>query len=127
MRYTNERAFTLIEVLVTIFIVGVTAVLFAAAVKTLSFTRDVRYEDTALRIASKKLEELRADGYAGLPASSSFSDALLSSLPSASASTTMATYNAKTKKALVQVGWQPPGQSVRVITLVTLVTQTGGL
>jgi len=121
------RGFTLIEVLISIFVLGALVALFTTALMTANITRAARHEDIALKIASYKLEELRALGYANLPASGSFSNSLLSSLASSSASTSISDFNAKTKKAVVSVGWQEGSLGTHIISLTTLITQTGGL
>lgn len=125
MSRARSTGFTLIEVLVAIFLVGTATVLFGAALNTLAFTRSVRYDDTALRIAQQKLETLRAGGYSSLPASGSFSDPLLANLPDGYASTTVSDFNAKTKEVIVEVGWQQAGKATRSISLSTLITQSG--
>ena len=121
-----ERGFTLIEILVTVFILGVMVALFTAALEVASATRVARHEDLALKIANLEMETLRGLGYDALPASGAFSDSLLSALPSSSASTSITDFNAKTKKVIVGVGWREESGN-RVISLTTLVTQIGGL
>lgn len=121
------RGFTLIEVAVTILLIGVAASLFAVAHNTLSVTRNLSYDDVALRIANAELESLRTGGYGALPASDSFASPLLSELPDGSASTSITALNAKTKQVIVQVGWLQAGQVPRTLELATLITETGGL
>lgn len=122
-----DRGFTIVEVAVTILLIGVAASLFAVAHNTLSVTRNLSYDDVALRIASTELESLRASGYGALPASGSFASPLLSELPNGSASTSITVLNAKTKQVIVQVGWLQAGQVPRTLELATLITETGGL
>ncbi len=124
---SSQRGFTLIEVLVSVFVFGSVVILLVGVFNLTLLTRLARQEDIALKIADHKLEELRNDGYAGLPASGSFSDSLLSSLPNSTASTSISDFNAKVKQVIVQVGWQAPSGSTRVMSLTTLITQSGGL
>lgn len=121
-----HKGFTLIEVLITIFIIGSLIALVGAMFSFISLTRDTKYEDIALRIATNQLESIRAAGYDNAVASSSLSDTLLTSLPSGSASSTIATFNAKTKQVTVGVAWSKNNQ-IRTLSISTLLTQTGGL
>ena len=123
----TAAGFTLIEIMVTIAILGSLVALYAAVLSTASLTTESRHQDTALRIAQQEMENLRATGYAALPASGTFSDPLLSDLPSGSASTTVSVYNAKTKRVVVQVAWLEKGTSLRLVSLATLITEVGGL
>lgn len=124
MRHDPRGGFTLIEIVVSVFLIGAATMLFAASLNTLSFTHAVRYDDIALRIANNKLETLRAGGYDALPASGAFTDPILPSLPQGTASTTITTFNAKTKEVVVQVGWKQDA-ATRVLTIATLITQGG--
>lgn len=125
-RRTN--GFTLIEALITIFIIGIAFLLYYSAMRNTYLSRDARDEEIALHIAAGKMEDLRAGGYAALPSSGSFSDSQLSSLPSSAASMTIADYNAQTKEVTVTVSWTEPAVGTsRNVTLSTLITNTGGL
>jgi len=122
-RVPKARGFTLIEVLVSVFIVGMTLALFVTS-SLLTRSADNSLQDSlALRIASDKLEELRLLGYDALPQSGAFSDARLSSLPSGSASLTVGTYNAGTKSATVTVSWVESATST--VSLTTLIGENG--
>jgi Tfp pilus assembly protein PilV len=120
------RGFSMLEVVISLFVVTVAILLSTAILYATSLTRHAKYEDLATKIASNELETLRGLGYAALPASNTFSDTLLASLPQSSASYTVQTYNATTKQVNVVVSWKEQGATVSV-TLATLVTQTGGL
>jgi len=129
--YTLERSsqsagFTIIENLVTIFIVAALIALFSAAIHLLRLTQDAKYEDIALRIASHRLEEERSLGYASTTAGA-FSDSLLSELPSGIGTTTVSDYTDTIKEVKVEVSWLGHGTSTRSIDLTTLLTNIGGL
>jgi prepilin-type N-terminal cleavage/methylation domain-containing protein len=122
----NEGGFTLIEVLLSIFIVATLVALLAASINFVNLSRDAKFEDIALRIASQKLEAIRAAGYDNATSSGPFSDSLLSTLPTGSASSTVTTYNAKTKRIDVTVMWK--GLKIyRSESVTTLITQVGGV
>ena len=88
--------------------------------------RDVQHKDIALRVINQKMAGLRAAGYAGLPASGSFSDPQLNALQSASASTSIADYNADTKLVIAGVSWVG-ASTTHYLSETTLITKSGGL
>lgn len=119
--------FTLIEVLITIFVVGVLVALYGVGVMTTSLTREAAHQDLALHAASQQLESLRMGGYAALPASGSFSNSQVTQLPSGAGTTTVSVLNAKTKQVVVTVSWQEGSRGSRSVSLSTYITETGGL
>lgn len=121
------RGFTLIEVTISILVIGAMLIASTALLHGVSASALTRDEAIALSIAQNEIESLRAEGYAALPASGSFSDTSLASLTSGVGSTTISTYDAKTKRVDVSVLWQEKDASSHTITLTTLITQTGGL
>jgi len=123
------RGFTLVEVLVSIFLVGIMFVIFQSVLNTSVFVRTSKNQGIALSIVRNKLEGLRASGYAALPSSGSFSDTLMSTLPPAATTTlTVTAYNAKVKQVAVSVVWRDAGSTASsTVSLTTLIAQTGGL
>ncbi len=122
----TQSGFTLVEVLVTIFIVGALIALLSATISLTSLIRDSKYSDIALRIATHKLENERARGYASTTPGA-FSDSLLSLLPGGTATSSVTNFNAKTKHVTVTVTWIGAGSSTRSQSLNTLITEVGGL
>lgn len=123
----TAAGFTLIEVLITIFVVGVLVALYGVGVMTTSLTREAAHQDIALHAASQQLESLRMGGYAALPASGSFSNTQITQLPSGSGAMTVSALNAKTKQVVVTVSWQEGSRGSRSVSLSTYITETGGL
>lgn len=121
------RGFTLVETVVTLFILAIAIVIFAIATGILHDTRDIRYENIALRVAQTKIDELRAIGYDALPPDGTFTDPLLSTVPFGAASSSSVTYNPKMKQISVGVSWLDRTGATRSVTLVTLLTDVGGL
>ena len=115
-----------IEVLISIVIVGALIVLFAASMNLTTMNKRMERENVAYHIANKKIEEIRAVTYDSLPASASFTDAQLSQLPSSSAAFTVSDYAGYTgvKQVVVTVSWND-GRA-RSISLRTLIG-TGGI
>lgn len=122
-----ERGFTVLEMLIALFIMSVAAAFATIVIGTIKTTRDVAYENAAFRIVDSKLDELRAEGYANLPASGSFSSPELAELPQGAASTSITVWNAKTKQVAAGVSWRGTDGLTRVVSLTTLVTEVGGL
>lgn len=123
------RGFSLVEVIVSLFMVSVMLLLLQAVVHSGVLVRIAKNHGIALAIVRNELEILRAGGYATLPPNGSFSDILLSTLPTAATTTlTVSAYNAKTKQVSASVVWLDPGSTASsTVSLVTLITQTGGL
>ncbi|MBI5003763.1 prepilin-type N-terminal cleavage/methylation domain-containing protein [Candidatus Kaiserbacteria bacterium] len=119
--------FTLIEVLITVFVVGVLVALYGVGVMTTSLTREAAHQDIALHAASQQLESLRMSGYPALPASGSFANSQVTQLPSGSGAMTISALNAKTKQVVVTVSWQEGSRGSRSVSLSTYITETGGL
>ena len=123
-----RSGFSLIEVLVSLSIIGMFIVLSGALVKALPLSRHVKYQDTAIAIASDKLESLRSGGYDSLPASGSFTSPALSTLPSGSANIAVQDYATGVKRVAVTVSWTEAGRTTpSQVALTTLVASVGGL
>lgn len=119
---------TLIEALIALLIMGGMLVLFQIATQQVPLSRQTSNEDTALRVARTKIESVRALGYANIPASGTFSDPTLTTLPSATATLTVSEYNVKTKEVEVTIVWREPNASSdSTVSLTTLITEAGGL
>lgn len=124
----RQRGFTLLEVLMALFVVGAAIGLYAAVLYVFSVTRTSEHRAVALRIAEHKLSQLRAAGYDSLPSVTTFSDAQFSLLPAGATSTLAVTVvNASTKQVVVGVSWSEPGKSTSTVSVGTLLTQNGGL
>ncbi len=123
-----SRGFTLIEVIVSIFFIGIALVLLQSIIQSSTLVRTSKDQGIALAIARNELEGLRMNGYASLPPSGSFSDSLASTLPDATTTLAVSAYNPKTDLVTVEVAWQETGIAASsTVSLSTLVTQTGGL
>jgi prepilin-type N-terminal cleavage/methylation domain-containing protein len=125
---TKSRGFTLIEVSISIFIIGIMLLIAQAVIQSSTLVRASKNQGIALSIARNEIEILRAGGYEALPVSGSFLNDLLNTLPSATAERTVTEYNEKTKQVTVGVVWREPNSSTSsVVSLSTLITQVGGL
>ncbi len=128
MKHHAPRGFSLVEVLVAIFIIGLMLLMLDATLQNIPLIAYARDQDIALKIAGGELEKLRAGGYDALPESGSFSDAQLSALPSGAGTVAVTAYNDKTKQVTATVTWRErTAASDSTLSLTTLITQTGGL
>lgn len=123
------RGFSLIEIVISLFIIGVILVLMHAVIQSSSLIRTTKNQGIALSIARNEIESLRAGGYATLPASGTFSDSLISTLPALATTTrTVSVYDAKTKQVTASVIWRDAGANASsTVSLSTLITSVGGL
>ena len=124
----TTKGFSLIEVVVSIGIIGAALVAVGALTHTVPLAEETRYETLALAIATDQIGSLRALGYDSIPISGSFTSPDMDSLPSGTGMRTVSDYNDKTKSVTVVVSWQGAGDaSARTISLATLITEVGGL
>ncbi|MBX4191383.1 MAG: prepilin-type N-terminal cleavage/methylation domain-containing protein [Candidatus Doudnabacteria bacterium] len=122
----KQNGFSLIEVTITLLLVGVIFVLYASALNVVAVTRKLRYENIAYHIANKEIEILRNTSYEDLPSSGSISDTLLAGLPSGGGTYTIADHASMSnmKEVTVSVVWADPvSKEVRIKTLMG----TGGI
>lgn len=73
-RTPNHSGFTLVELLVVLFLVTVTIFVFLKSTDTLGRIGRSRNQTKAYHLAAKKVEELRNTPFENLPASGPFSD-----------------------------------------------------
>ncbi len=117
----------MIEVLIALFVASLLVAFVTIVVGTIKVVRDASYENIAFHVAEDKLDELRAVGYASLTSGGSFSSPELVRIPQGSASTSIRAVNSKTKEVSAGVSWSGNDGTTRVVSLTTLVTETGGL
>jgi prepilin-type N-terminal cleavage/methylation domain-containing protein len=112
----SQLGMSLIEVIITMFMISVLLVLYTAALNTVAVTKKLRYENLAYHIASKQMEELRAMPFASLSGSGTISDPMVSQLPSGSALYTVSGYPSffGMQEIIVTVNWND-GQAKQFI------------
>jgi prepilin-type N-terminal cleavage/methylation domain-containing protein len=107
----SQSGFTVIEVLIALFMIGVTVMLFQATANSVVLNKYGRYREIALRIADKKIQTVRTTAFASIPATGSFADPLLSTIPSGTAVMTTTDINNNLKDVRIVITWRRPDNS----------------
>lgn len=118
--------FSLVELLIALFLITITVFIFLKATDTLGRIAKTNHQTTAFHIASRKIESLRGGSFLSIPASGTFGDSQLSKLPQGSAYLTVSDYGGsnKIKQIESKVTWYE--QSVaKEIKLTTLISENG--
>lgn len=119
-------AFTLVEILITVFIILVLGIILLTTSGTLTQRHSSNLQSIAAKVASKEIERLRDIDYASLPTSGPVSDSDLSKLPTGAATRTITNYQSSTviKQVSVTVTWEINGAN-RQVSMDTLIYQNG--
>jgi prepilin-type N-terminal cleavage/methylation domain-containing protein len=126
-KFSAQSGFTLIEVVITIFLVVLMLVFFQVAASTMRLATIAQQKERVSRVIGQKIETLRAAGYDGVGSSGTFTDPQLNNLQNVSASTTISDYNAEIKQVTVGVSWLGAGSTTRYLGATTLLVNSGGL
>lgn len=122
----KQNGFGILEVVITLFIIGVTLLLFAVVSNSVVLNKYNRYKEIALRIAEHELQELRTTPYANLPASGSITNTQLSSLPQGSGTMTITEEEDGLSQATITITWRNPSATAdQQLTLSTYIWQGG--
>jgi prepilin-type N-terminal cleavage/methylation domain-containing protein len=115
----NQNGFTIVELLVTILIVGiVTAALSSLFISIQNVQKRTGYVDAAMRAAQREIEVLRNDNYGTLTAGQTinFTDQLPSSLPSSRSGTAVVSEpTVDLKRVDVTVSYDEGGQQRKIM------------
>ncbi len=119
--------FTLIEILVVLFVVAILGVILLTTSGTLAQRHSSNLQSIAAKIASKEIERLRGLDFLSLPSSGTITgDPDLTKLPSANAQRTVTNYQSapEIKQVNVTVTWQV-NEVNRQVSMETLIYQYG--
>jgi len=124
-RKIGRAGFTLLEVLLAVFILALTALMVCAAFPTSQISRikaaHISYADN---LARQTLEEKRSAGYESLIAGTT-ENSVPADLPGAQMTTTITQYSAHIKKIEVTIAWSGYRRVGGTANLVTLVSDHG--
>ena len=121
----QKKGFSIIEIIISLSIIGVLFVLYGLINRTLVFNQEVKYQEVALRIVRTEIETLRALPYASLPSAGPFTNPMLANLPQGTGIISVAAYNSELKSITATVSWTGPGASTRSVSVDTLIGQGG--
>jgi hypothetical protein len=85
----SQTGISIIEVIVSMFMVAALLVVYASAVQVTTLTKKLRYENLAYHVANKQMETLRSTPFGSLPSSGVINDSLLTQIPSGAGSYTI--------------------------------------
>lgn len=116
------HGFTLVEVMLVVFVLALTALIFAATVPTSQISRiKAAHMSYAVNLARQTIEEKRSAGYTNLLVGTS-EVSIPADLPGAQQTTTITQYAPNIKKIEVTVTWSGYRQVGGSTTLTTLVS-----
>lgn len=104
----SARGFSMVEILISLAVLGLTVFLYFGLLNSFFWIAESRHRNLAVKIANKKIEELRSLPFDQLPPSGSFSDDLLNHLPQASATLILSDYpqtSGAVKQAQININW----------------------
>lgn len=124
--HKKQSGFTIIEVVVTLLIIGVTLLLYTVISNSITLNKYNRYKEVALRVAETSLQDLRTIDYNSLPASGPFTNAQIQTLPEGSANLEITEVSTGLSKATVTVSWRSPSSNImQAISLSTFLSEHG--
>lgn len=123
----KENGFGILEVVITLFIIGVTLLLFAVVSNSVVLNKYNRYKEIALRIAEHELQELRTTPYANLPASGSVTNTQLSTIPQGAGTIAISEVSTGLSQATVTITWRNPSSSGNQQVVLSTYLWQGGL
>ena len=119
----SQLGMSLIEILISLFIIGVLITLYAASMNVVALTKKLKNENLAYHVASKQIEELRSVAFAALPANGAILDPMLAQIPQGAGDFTVVDHPGFSglKEITVTVTWNDgAGKQVQVKTLAGL-------
>jgi Tfp pilus assembly protein PilV len=122
----TQSGFSIIEIVVTLFIIGLTLILLQMSANSVVLNKQARYKEIATRIADQKMQSIRTTAFASIPSSGSFNDPLMSSIPGGSGSITVTNTSATLKNVTVTVNWlNSRSNATTSVSLQTYITEGG--
>ena len=123
----TQCGFSIIEVIISIFVVGAMLVVYGRLNESIAVNRGIGHQEVALRVARGQIENLRAIPYNSLPPTGSFEVPVWAQgqLPQGSAGYSNTAFNDGVKNIAVTVSWVEPGAGARNVSLTTLISQGG--
>lgn len=107
----KQSGMSLVEVIVSMFLIIILFSLLIVEFGTLSISKKQKYENIAYHVANKQMEDLRLTPITSLPSSGTISDSLLQQIPSGTGNFTVSNYSGYSglKELVVTVTWNDGG------------------
>ncbi|MCL6629476.1 MAG: type II secretion system GspH family protein [Armatimonadetes bacterium] len=122
----RSAGFTLVEVLLVIFLLSLTALIYAAVFPTSQISRTKAVHTSyALSLAQQKLEEIRSAGYANIQVTPSPQVTPVADIPGATQTVTISQFAANVKRISVVITWSGYRKIGGRVELETLVADHG--
>ncbi len=122
----RQSGFTLVEIVITVFIIGVMLMLYQVAGNATRHNQTSGYKEMALRIAHKEIQNIRTTPFATIPTSGAIINPSLDSLPQSSAYLTRTDIEEGLVSIQVEVFWINPGETAQQnLSLTTYISQGG--
>jgi Tfp pilus assembly protein PilV len=122
----NSSGFGLMEVVVTLFLISITLLMFQVTSQAIVLNKYGRYKEIALRIADQEIQTLRTTAFADLPPTGSFSDPQMASIPNGQGQLLVDDLNNLLKDVTVTVTWtNPSSEGIQQVELRTYITNGG--
>lgn len=123
-----QRGFSLIELLIALVLITITAFIFTKATDTLGRISRANHQTTAFHIAARKIESLRGKTFDPNLASGAFSDSELSRLPQGQGNLTVSQFQSedqnKIKQVEAKVSWYEQSQP-KEVKITSLISENG--
>lgn len=120
------QGFTLIEILVSLALIGLVMLVASILISTNELSRNARSTALAQEIVESALERARAEGASSL-SNSALVDERFSKLPGGSGTIRTSPYDAGLDEVTVEVSWQNSEENSKSISLTTLIAHENGL
>lgn len=118
----NQSGFTLVEVLIGIFLLAIGAAIVAGVYPVAQISRvKAVYSTFATSLAEQKMEELKSAGYASIQAGSPITTAVVE-LPNGQQTVAITQYSPSIKKVSITITWNGYRTVGGSITLATLIS-----
>ncbi|HMQ02112.1 MAG TPA: prepilin-type N-terminal cleavage/methylation domain-containing protein [Candidatus Doudnabacteria bacterium] len=122
----KQNGFSIIEVMVSLLIIGTTLLLYTVISNSITLNKYNRYKEVALRSAETQLQVLRTTSYNSLPASGTFTNSQIQSLPEGAGAMVIEEVSAGLSEATVTISWRSPAsEAMQEISLSTFLSQHG--
>jgi type II secretory pathway pseudopilin PulG len=122
----TANGYTILEIPIAIFIIGIVMLLYVAASNSILLNRNARQQDLATRIGASLMEDVRGAEFDLIPLSGPMSHSLLNNLPNSQANLTVTDLDADSKEITIAVSWREGSSAVvHTASFTTIIVRNG--